>query len=179
MKKIGLLLLIMALGVWGCVTADNTTLIDADQQGYATGQFRDVHHGQVTDFSIFGGGAGVSAASSAASLASSALLSGVLNGVGSASLSKSISGSNSSSSSGGGGGMLGLRVYPPQTQGDPLPFARSLAMINYSKRLRSIKYDESGGIIEYEFNNEPMPMTSEYAPPKAQEPSAFGHQPIE
>jgi hypothetical protein len=179
MKKIGLLLLIMALGVWGCVTADNTTLIDADQQGYATGQFRDVHHGQVTDFSIFGGGAGVSAASSAASLAGGALLSSVSNGVGSSlNASRSISGS-SGSSSGGGGGMLGLRVYPPQTQGDPLPFARSLAMINYSKRLRSIKYDESGGIIEYEFNNEPMPMTSEYAPPKAQEPSAFGHQPIE
>jgi hypothetical protein len=75
--------------------------------------------------------------------------------------------------------MLGLRIYPSPTQGDPLPFARSIAMINYSKRLSSIKYDETGGIIEYEFNPRPMSMRSEYAPPKAQEPSAFGHQPIE
>jgi hypothetical protein len=52
-------------------------------------------------------------------------------------------------------------------------------MINYSKRLRSIQYDETGGIIQYEFNPEPMSMRSEYAPSKAQAPSAFGHQPIE
>jgi hypothetical protein len=75
--------------------------------------------------------------------------------------------------------MLGLRIYPSPTQGDPLPFARSIAMINYSKRLRSIQYDETGGIIQYEFNPEPMSMRSEYAPSKAQAPSAFGHQPIE
>jgi hypothetical protein len=158
MKKIGLLLLIMALGVWGCVTADNTTLIDTDQQGYASGQYRDVHHGKVADFSIFGGGAGIGSA--AASGAIGPLLS-------------------SSNSGTGGGGMLGLRVYPSPTQGDPVPFARSIAMINYSKRLSSIKYDETGGIIEYQFNPGPMSMRSEYAPPKAQEPSAFGHQPIE
>ena len=178
-EKNGWLLLIMALGVWGCVTADNSTLIDTGQQGYASGQYRDMHHGQVTDFGIFGTGAGVCAASSAASILVGALLSSVSNGVGSSlNASRSISGS-SDSSSGGGGGMLGLRIYPAPTQGDPLPFARSIAMINYSKRLRSIKYDESGGIIDYEFNTEPMPMRSEYAPPKAQEPSSFGYQPIE
>lgn len=144
MKKIGWLLLIMALGVWGCVTADNSTLIDTGQQGFASGQYRDTHQGKVADFGIFGTGANVGAAASSAA-----------------------------------GGMLGLRIYPAPTQGDPLPFARSIAMINYSKRLRSIQYDETGGIIQYEFNPEPMGMRSEYAPPKAQEPSAFGHQPIE
>jgi hypothetical protein len=144
MKKIGWLLLIMALGVWGCVTADNSTIIDTNQQGYASGQYRDVHQGKVSDFGIFGTGAAVGAAAGSA-----------------------------------GGGMLGLRIYPSPTQGDPLPFARSIAMINYSKRLSSIKYDESGGIIEYEFNPGPMSMRSVYAPPKAPEPSAFGHQPIE
>lgn len=179
MKKIGLLLLIMALGIWGCVTADNTTVIDTDQQGYASGQYRDVHHGKVADFDIYGGGAGVSAASSAASLAGSALLSTVTTGVGSRTAAISGSNANSGSSSGGGGGMVGLRVHPAPTQGDPLPFARSIAMINYSKRLNSIKYDESGGIIEYEFNSGPGSMSREYAPQKAQVPSAFGHQPIE
>ncbi len=179
MKKIGLLLLIMALGVWGCVTADNSTLIDTDQQGYATGQYRDTHQGTVADFDIYGGGAGASAASSAASLAGTALLSSVTNGVGSRTLSAGANSGSSNSSSGGGGGMVGLRIHPAPTQGNPLPFARSIAMINYSRRLSSIKYDESGGIIEYEFNTEPMSMRSECAPPKAQEPSAFGHQPIE
>ncbi len=61
MKKIGWLLLIMALGVWGCVTADNSTLIDTGQQGYASGQYRDTHQGKVADFGIFGTGAGVGA----------------------------------------------------------------------------------------------------------------------
>ncbi|MGB7912145.1 MAG: hypothetical protein WCF59_07955 [Desulfobaccales bacterium] len=158
MKKIGWLLLIMALGVWGCVTADNTTLIDTDQQGYASGQYRDTHRGQVADFGIYGGGGGAGAA--AASRAIGPLLSNTNSG--------SV-----------GGGMAGLKVNPAPTQGDPLPFARSIAMINYSKRLSSIKYDETGGIIEYEFNPGPMSMRSAYAPPKAQEPSAFGHQPIE
>jgi hypothetical protein len=158
MKKIGLLLLIMALGVWGCVTANNSTLIDTDQQGFASGQYRDVRQGQVADFGIFAGGAGTGAASAARAI-------GPL-------LSDTKSGS-------GGAGMIGLRVYPSPTQGDPLPFARSIAMINYSKRLSSIKYDETGGIIEYQFNPGPMSMKSVYAPPKAQEPSAFGHQPIE
>ncbi len=179
MKKIGWLLLIMALGVWGCVTADNSTLIDTGQQGFASGQYRDTHQGKVADFDIYGGGAGASAASSAASLAGSALLSTVTTGVGSRTAAISGSNANSGSSSGGGGGMLGLRIHPPATQGDPLPFARSIAMINYSRRLASIKYDESGGIIEYEFNSGPQAMSTGYAPPKAQEPSAFGHQPIE
>jgi len=158
MKKIGWLLLIMALGIWGCVTADNSTIVDTDQQGYASGQYRDVRHGQVADFGIFGGGGGAGAASAARAI-------GPL-------LSDSKSGS-------GGGGMLGLRVYPAPTQGDPQPFARSIAMINYSKRLSSIKYDETGGIIEYEFNPGPVSMRSERALPKAPEPSSFGHQPVE
>ena len=62
MKKIGWLLLIMALGVWGCVTADNSTLIDTGQQGFASGQYRDTHRGKVADFGIFGTGANVGAA---------------------------------------------------------------------------------------------------------------------
>ncbi len=158
MKKIGWLMLIMTLGVWGCVTADNSTLIDTSQQGFASGQYRDTHQGQVADFGIFGTGGGAGAAAATR----------FIGPLGSDSKSGSV-----------GGGMLGLRVYPAPTQGDPLPFARSIAMINYSRRLSSIKYDESGGIIEYEFNPGPMGMRSEYAPPKAQEPSAFGHQPIE
>ena len=66
MKKLGSLMVIMVLGVWGCVTVDNSTMVDADSQGYATGQYRDVRHGKVADFGIYGGGAGACAAASAA-----------------------------------------------------------------------------------------------------------------
>lgn len=167
MKRIYCLSLIVILAAWGCVSVDNATLIDTDQQGYATGQYRDVRSGKVADVSLFGGGAGASGAAS--SLVSSLTSANTIS-----------QGTGSSSSSGGGGGMFGLHIKPGPTQGDPIPFARSVAMINYSKRLRSIKYDETGGIIEYEFNPGPMSMRSESAPAKGSKmPSAFGHQPIE
>jgi len=171
MKNFILLFLILSLGVWGCVTVDNTTLIDTDKDGYANGQFRDVRSGSVADVSLFGGGAGAGAASAGAS-ALGALATNTLLATGSATSNKS--------SSGGGGGMFGLHVKPAPTQGDPVPFAKSVAMINYSKRLKSIKYDEMGGVIEYEFGPGPMSMRSDSPAPKGTKmPSAFGHQPVE
>jgi len=167
MKNFIWLFLILALGVWGCVTVDNATLIDTDKDGYANGQFRDVRNGQVADFTLFGGGAGAAAANSA-----SALLA--------ATTTAAAQGGKKSASSGGGGGMFGLTVSPAPSQGDPVPFAKSVAMINYSKRLKSIKYDEMGGIIEYEFAPGPMSMKSDSPAPKTSKmPSAFGHQPVE
>ena len=67
-------------------------------------------------------------------------------------------------------------------EGDPVNFARAIAIINYSKNLRNIKYNECGGVIAYEF--EPMPvssMRSAYPAPGTQRklPSSFGHQPVE
>ena len=153
MKKIGSVILIMALGVWGCVSVDHSTVVDTDTSGYASGQFRDVRHGTLANFGIFGGGAGAAAASAATGTILSAT---------------SISGPNSSANSGGGGGMLGLRVYPAPTQGDPMPFARSIALINYSKMLKKITYDDCG-LVSYEFRDiGPGPH-----------PSAFGHQPVQ
>ena len=38
----------------------------------------------------------------------------------------------------------------------PSDFARAIAMINYSKKLKSIKYDEFGGVIDYEFEQQPL-----------------------
>ncbi len=63
---------------------------------------------------------------------------------------------------------------------DPTKFARSIAMINYSKKLKSIKYDETEGIIEYEFEHKPIGKVG-YQPSvtKPTLPSSFGHQPIE
>jgi len=64
---------------------------------------------------------------------------------------------------------------------DPRNFATAIAKINYSKKIKSIKYDESGGIIEYEFEHKPLVSKSEYQPTKRQPnlPSSFGRQPIE
>ena len=153
MKKIGSVILIMALGVWGCVSLDHSTVVDTDTSGYASGQFRDVRHGTLANFGIFGGGAGAAAASAATGTILSAT---------------SISSPNSSANSGGGGGMLGLRVYPVPSQGDPMPFARSIALINYSKMLKKITYDDVG-LVSYEFRDiGPGPH-----------PSSFGHQPIQ
>ncbi len=156
MKKIGLLLLILTLGVWGCVTVDNTTIVDADQSGSASGQYRDIRHGQLCDFSVWGGGAGAAAASSVGAAASSTL---------GAVFNNSASNLDSASSS-GAGGFLGLRVSPAPAQGDPLPFARSIAMINYAKKLKKVSYDDCG-LVSFEFNDS-----------GSARPSSFGRQPI-
>jgi hypothetical protein len=175
MKNFIWLFLILALGVWGCMTVDHATLIDTDKDGYANGQFRDVRNGNVADVSLYGGGAGAAASSAAASALSALAASNAAN-----SLVAARGASSNNTSSGGGGGMFGLHVKPGPTQGDPVPFAKSVAMINYSKRLQSIKYDEMGGVIEYEFGPGPMSMRSDSPAPKGTKmPSAFGHQPVE
>jgi hypothetical protein len=61
-------------------------------------------------------------------------------------------------------------------------FARAIAMINYSKKLKSIKYDEYGGVIDYEFEQQPvsyMKTTPQEPGTKLQRRSSFGHQPVE
>lgn len=161
-----LILIAMGLALCsGCVTVDHATVIDTTQIGDASGQYRDVRQGKVADFGIFGTGAGVG---------------------GSETLALNALAASAGSSSSGGGGMLGLRVYPGPTQGNPMPFARSIAMINYSKKLKSIKYDEYGGVIDYEFDSQPISYlktpqvkTGSEIPTKLKRRSSFGHQPVE
>jgi hypothetical protein len=89
-----------------------------------------------------------------------------------------IAGGGGVSGSGFGAGGMAFKTGPPPSEA--YSFARSVATINYSTRLKNIKYDEAGGIIEYEFGPGPMSMRSDYPAPKsAKLPSAFGHQPIE
>ncbi len=75
--------------------------------------------------------------------------------------------------------MRGETGPPPSGAYD---FARAVAMINYSKKLKSIKYDECGGIIDYEFDQQPVSYlkTTQQAPEtKLKRRSSFGHQPVE
>jgi hypothetical protein len=75
----------------------------------------------------------------------------------------------------------------PPPSGAP-EFARAIAMINYSKKLKSIKYDEFGGVIDYEFEQQPLSYvqttpqvqtTSQSPSTKLKRRSSFGHQPVE
>jgi hypothetical protein len=82
-----------------------------------------------------------------------------------------------SSGGGAGGGAVSVTSnIPPSGAYD---FARAVAMINYSKKLTRIKYDEGYGIIEYEFDQKPLSSKIDYQAPGGKLPSAFGHQPVE
>jgi hypothetical protein len=85
---------------------------------------------------------------------------------------------------GGAGGFglawMGVETGPPRS--GAYEFARAIAMLNYSKNLKSIKYDECGGIIDYEFERHPLTSKrtgyQEYQT-KQKLPSSFGYQPVE
>jgi len=83
-------------------------------------------------------------------------------------------------SNGFGAGWLSIETGPPPS--GAMDFARAIAMINYSKKLKSIKYDEFGGVIDYEFEAQPLsymkttPLQTGTTPKRK---SSFGHQPVE
>lgn len=145
MKTWGLIL-IMAFLVAGCATFNHSEMIDADQQGYATGRY--VNNSSGPNGSVFVTGSGV--------------------------------GWGAPGGGGLGAAAIGVTTGPPDI--NATNFARSVAMINYSKRLKSVKYDEFGGTIEYEFD-QPTAKRTAYAPTMSKSkpvlPSSFGHQPIE
>ena len=88
-------------------------------------------------------------------------------------------GAGAASAGFGAGWICGETGPPPSGAYD---FARAVAMINYSKKLKSIKYDECGGIIAYEFEQMPISFTKTIQQgPGTQRrlPSSFGHQPVE
>jgi hypothetical protein len=149
MKKLGLMLAFI-LPLAGCVTVDHSEVIRTEANGLASGEYRDVRTGTLAnvEFGAFGG-----AASSMATTATQAI--GAL--------------AKSGPAMGAGAGAIGFRVKPAPAQGDPTLFARSIAIINYSKRLAKIDYDEAGDIIKYEFNDKPL-KRSNYHPCVYQSP---------
>ncbi|MBU4231157.1 MAG: hypothetical protein L6277_15230 [Desulfobacterales bacterium] len=83
-------------------------------------------------------------------------------------------------SAGFGAGWLSIETGPPPS--GALDFARAIAMVNYSKKLKSIKYDEFGGVIDYEFEQQPLSYvktTPQEPKTKLKRRSSFGHQPVE
>jgi len=79
-----------------------------------------------------------------------------------------------------GAAWIGVESTPPKS--GAYDFARAIALINYSKKLKSIKYDEYGGVLDYEFHQLPVSslQTTRQDPGiKPNLPMSFGHQPIE
>ena len=74
---------------------------------------------------------------------------------------------------------LGMTIKTGPPNSGAYQFARSIAMINYSKKLKSIKYDETGRIIEYEFDQRPLTQASAYPPAQSAPQKSFGYQPVQ
>lgn len=128
MKKLTLLV-ILALALAGCASnaqVTHSTVLGTDASGYATGHFTDNRSGSFCTVAF--GTIGYGSGSGAATTATTA---------------------------GKGLGGVGFTMIPPPTQADPTPFARSIAMINYSRTLTKLKIDYDG-IIDYEFTDKPV-----------------------
>ena len=81
---------------------------------------------------------------------------------------------------GGGAGAFGMNIKTGPPDSGDYQFARAIATINYSKRLKSITYDETGRIVDYEFDQRPLGKSSSYqAPAPAPQSRSFGFQPVE
>jgi hypothetical protein len=83
------------------------------------------------------------------------------------------------SGSAGGGGAGAISVTTGFTAPDPRNFARSVSMINYSKKLKSVKYDEISGVRSYEFEDPHAVATKEPSLSTQEYPPSFGRQPIQ
>lgn len=76
-------------------------------------------------------------------------------------------------------GGLGIVVDSSQGQSDPRAFAKSIVMVDLSKKLKSIKVDDAGEFREYEYVQPPSRSEYQSTKPRSKAPSAFGRQPIE
>jgi hypothetical protein len=90
-----------------------------------------------------------------------------------------IAGGGAGGSSAVGGGAIGMAFKTGPPNSGAYQFARSIAMINYSKKIKSIKYDETGRIIEYEFDQRPLTQASVYPPAQSAPQKSFGYQPVQ
>jgi hypothetical protein len=79
-----------------------------------------------------------------------------------------------------GGGALGMVIKTGPPNSGAYQFARAVAMINYSKKIKAIRYDETGRIIDYEFDQRPLSRATVYPPAQSRVPQqSFGYQPVQ
>ena len=85
---------------------------------------------------------------------------------------------------GGGGGGVGVAALggflfslnSSQSQSDPTNFAKAIAMVDMSKKLKSVRYDEDTGIREYEFV---QPLAQAEGKRSSNPPPSFGRRPVQ
>ena len=85
---------------------------------------------------------------------------------------------------GGGGGGVGVAALggflfslnSSQSQSDPTNFAKAIAMVDMSKKLKSVRYDEDTGIREYEFV---QPLAQTEGKRSSNPPPSFGRRPVQ
>jgi len=85
---------------------------------------------------------------------------------------------------GGGGGGVGVaalggficNINSSQSQSDPTNFAKAIAMVDMSKKLKSVRYDEDTGIREYEFV---QPLAQAEGKHSSNPPPSFGRRPVQ
>lgn len=76
---------------------------------------------------------------------------------------------------GAGAGALFFNLSSDQSESDPTNFAKAIAMIDMSKKLKSIRYDEETGIREYDLVN---PLAQPETTRNSNPPPSFGRQPV-
>ncbi len=86
-------------------------------------------------------------------------------------------GGGAGAAAGAGALSMNIRTGPPPS--GAYQFARAIAMINYSKKLKSIRYDQTGRIIDYEFDQRPLSQATVYPPTQRTVPQSFGYQPVQ
>lgn len=85
---------------------------------------------------------------------------------------------------GGGGDGLGLGgigwwIDSSQAESDPTAFANAIAKINYSKKLKSVKYDEVSGVRSYEFADPATKSSKSSVSLRETFPPSYGQQPVD
>jgi hypothetical protein len=144
--------LIFIFCTWGCTSrmaVSNSTTIGTDANGFAVGQYSDSRSGEIQSpiSTWFGGGGGGGGSSNSSGLGAALL--GPLRAAASA-------GSSAGSSAGAGAIGGGFSSGTVESQGDPMKFARAIAMINYSRRLEIMSVDSPGGSRDYTFTDKPL-----------------------
>lgn len=142
------LLFVIALLFTGCVSFQHSESIDVDHYG-ATGHYTDSRSGKLYMATLSGGGGGAGA-----------------------------KWWSPGGQWGFGGGGFKFSMVSNQSQSDPRNFAKAVAMMDMSKKIKYVKYDEETGTREYEFVHplagpERKPSKSSNLPP------SFGREPVQ
>jgi|GEM_PF-4103333 len=88
-------------------------------------------------------------------------------------------GSGTGVGSGAGAGGLGFMIDNTHPQSDPRYFAKSVVMLDLSKKLTKVTVDDVTGIREYEYAQPAARGGYKSSAARSAPPSAYGYKPVE